>query len=158
MAYSVNWTTKVITIPLTDLTLVSGSNYTLDVEDFWIEARRLEASPGDGLWAEQIVEFVNTQTLSGIVYSAIVKVINGYTWNTNTTNKNISLIGKNSNLLDVFIPGDGISVLANNSAGKITISEGGGSTVWSESEKDDIIVKVDDTYDQAHIAARNTQS
>lgn len=122
MSYSVNWTTKVITVPLTDLTLVSGSNYTLDTGDFWIEMRRLEASPSDGLWAEQAVEFVNTQVLSGITYSAIVKLINGYTWDTNTTNKNISLIGKNSNLLDTFIPGNGISVLANNAAGKIEVA------------------------------------
>ena len=118
MSYSVNWTTKVITVPLADMTLVSGSNYTLDADDFWIEMRRLEASPSDGLWAEQVVEYVNTQILSGITYSAIVKVINGYTWDTDTTNKNISLTGSNSNLLDVFIPGSGISVLANNSAGK----------------------------------------
>ena len=120
MAYSVNWTTKVFTIPLGDLTLVSGSNYTLDTSDFWIEVRRLEASnaTGDGLYAEQALEFINTQTLSGITYSAIVKLINGYTWDINATNINVSLIGKNSNLLDTYIPGNGISVLANNSAGK----------------------------------------
>jgi hypothetical protein len=81
--------------------------------------RRLEASPSDGLWTLQVIEYVNTQLLSGLVYSAIVKMINGYTWDTDTTNKNISLLGFNSNLLDVFIPGNGISVLANNSGGKI---------------------------------------
>ena len=118
MSYTVNWTTKVITVPLADLTLISGSNYSLDAGDFWIEMRRLEASPADGLWAEQAVEYINTQVLSGITYSAIVKLINGYTWDTDTTNKNIFLIGFNSNLLDAFIPGNGISVLANNSAGK----------------------------------------
>jgi hypothetical protein len=124
MAYSVNWATKVVTIPLADLTLVSGSNYSLDASDVWIELRRLEAAPGDGLWAEQIAEFVNTQTLSGLPYSAILKMINGYTWDTDTTNKTISLLGINNNLLDVFIPGNGISVLANNSAGKITTGSG----------------------------------
>ena len=124
MSYSVNWTTKVVTIPLSDLTLVSGSNYSLDASDVWIELRRLEASPGDGLWADQIAEFVNTQVLSGLPYSAILKMINGYTWDTNTTNKTISLLGINNNLLDVFIPGNGISVLANNSAGKITTGSG----------------------------------
>jgi hypothetical protein len=124
MVYSVNWTTKVITVPLTDLTLVSGSNYTLDTGDFWIEMRRLEASTGDGLWTLQVIEFINTQVLSGLSYSAIVKVINGYTWDTDTPNIIISLLGKNSNLLDVFIPGNGVSVLANNSAGKIETGSG----------------------------------
>jgi hypothetical protein len=132
MSYSVNWTTKVITIPLADLTLISGSNYSLDTGDFWIEMRRLEASPGDGLWADQTVEYVNTQLLSGITYSAIVKLINSYTWDTDTTNKNIFLVGFNSNLLDTFIPGSGISVLANNSAGKQEVSGTiGAADVWN---------------------------
>ena len=124
MSYSVNWTTKVITVPLADLTLISGSNYSLDTGDFWIEMRRLEASAGDGLWAAQAVEYVNTQLLSGITYSAIVKLINSYTWDTDTTDKNISLLGFNNNLLDTFIPGNGVSVLANNSAGKIVSGSG----------------------------------
>jgi hypothetical protein len=46
-------------------------------------------------------------------------MINGYTWDTDTTDKTISLLGYNSNLLDTFIPGDGVSVLANNSGGLI---------------------------------------
>lgn len=134
MAYAVNWTTKVITVPLTDLTFVSGTNYTLDAADVWIELRRLEASPSDGLWTDQIAEFVNTQVLSGLSYSAILKMINGYTWNTDTTNKTISLLGINNNLLDTFIPGDGISVLANNSGGKIEVVTG----VVTQQDKDDI--------------------
>lgn len=136
MAYAVNWTTKVITVPLTDLTFVSGTNYTLDAADVWIELRRLEASPSDGLWADQIAEFVNTQVLSGLSYSAILKMINGYTWNTDTTNKTISLLGINNNLLDAFIPGDGISVLANNSGGKITVDSG--LSAITQQDKDDI--------------------
>lgn len=136
MAYAVNWTTKVITVPLTDLTFVSGTNYTLDAADVWIELRRLEASPSDGLWADQIAEFVNTQVLSGLSYSAILKMINGYTWNTNTSNKTISLLGINSNLLDTFIPGNGISVLANNSGGKIIVDSG--LSAITQQDKDDI--------------------
>ena len=132
MSYTVNWTTKVITVPLADLTLISGSNYSLDTGDFWIEMRRLEASPGDGLWAEQVIEYINSQVLSGITYSAIVKLINGYTWDTDTTNKNIFLVGFNSNLLDTFIPGSGISVLANNSAGKQEVAGTvGAADVWA---------------------------
>lgn len=99
--------------------------------------RRLEASPGDGLWAEQAIEYVNTQVLSGIQYSAIVKLINGYTWDTDTTDKNISLVGFNSNLLDFFVPGNGISVLANNSAGKIFVNAAiGAADVWGHTLSD----------------------
>lgn len=136
MAYAVNWTTKVITVPLVDLTFVSGTNYTLDAADVWIELRRLEASPSDGLWTDQIAEFVNTQVLSGLSYSAILKMINGYTWDTDTSNKTISLLGINNNLLDTFIPGSGISVLANNSGGKITVDSG--LSAITQQDKDDI--------------------
>lgn len=118
MSYTVNWNTKVISVPLADLTLVSGSNYTLSADDFWIEVRRLEADPTQGLYAIQALEHVDTQLLSGITYASIEKLVNGYTWFINTTNINCSLIGPNSNLLDTFIPGNGVSVLANNSAGK----------------------------------------
>lgn len=124
MSYTVNWNTKVFTIPLADLTLISGNNYSLDASDLWIEVRRLEASPIDGLYALQAIEFVDTQTLSGIVYVPIVKFINGYTWDINSSNINVSLIGPNSNLLDQYIPGNGISVLANNSAGKQQVGSG----------------------------------
>ena len=122
MSYTPNWTTKVFTIPVSDLTFVSGVNYTLDTSDFWIEVRRLEASAANngGLYAEQALEFVNTQTLSGIAYSAIVKLINGYTWEIDSSNIIVSLLGKNSNLLDTFVPANGVSVLANNSAGNIS--------------------------------------
>ena len=117
MSYTVNWTTKVISVPLADLTLISGVNYELDALDFWIEVRRLEASPADGLWAEQALEYVNTQLLSGITYVAIVKLINGYTWDITSSNINVSIVGANNNLLDFYNPANGISVLANNSAG-----------------------------------------
>ena len=121
MAYTPNWTTKVFSVPVGDLTFVSGVNYTLDAGDFWIEVRRLEASAANngGLYAEQALEFTNTTTLSGIPYSAVVKLINGYTWEVDASNIIVSLLGKNNNLLDTFNAANGVSVLANNSAGKI---------------------------------------
>ena len=126
MSYTPNWTTKVFTIPLGDLTFVSGVNYTLDADDFWIEIRRLEASAANngGLYAEQALQFINTQTLSGLPYSAIVKLINGYTWEIDSSNIIVSLLGKNNNFLDTFVPANGVSVLANNSAGKIETGSG----------------------------------
>lgn len=124
MAYTVNWTAKVFTIPLSDLVLVSGVNYTLETDSVHKEIRRLEWEFADGLWAVDAVEFINTQVLSGIAYSPIIKMVNGYSWFVDASNINVSLIGSNSNLLDVFIPGNGVSVLANNSGGKIVSGSG----------------------------------
>ena len=124
MAYTVNWATKVITIPLTDLMLISGVNYSLDVDYAHDEIRRLEWEFTDGLWAEHAIEYINSQILSGLIYSPIVKMVNGYTWVVAASNINISLIGSNTNFLDTYTPGNGISVLANNSAGKILSGSG----------------------------------
>lgn len=123
MAYTVNWVTKVVTIPLTDLTLVSGSNYTMNVDMAHDELRRLEWEFTEGLWAEHAIDFVETQVLSGITYVPIIKLVNGYTWLTDASDINIFLIGSNSNFLDTFIPGNGVSVLANNSAGNVSQTE-----------------------------------
>ncbi len=144
MAYSVDWTARIITVPLDDLTLVSGAVWSLNTSAFWIEVRRLEASPTDGLGRPQALEFVNTQILSDIPYSPIIKLINGYTWKAGTTDKVITLLGPNSNLLDTFIPGDGVSVLANNSGGKTTdavdivkaILDAGLRQLWKQSGND----------------------
>lgn len=126
MAYSVNWLTKIVTVPLTDLVFVSGVNYTLDIDMAHDELRNLEWKFAEGLWAPAIVEYINTQVLSGQIYAPIVKMINGYTWDIASSNIVVSLIGSNTNFLDTYIPGNGISLLANNSAGKITITSGSG--------------------------------
>jgi hypothetical protein len=39
MAYSVDWVTKIVTIPLADLVFVSTDLYELDVNDISIEYR-----------------------------------------------------------------------------------------------------------------------
>lgn len=139
MAYTVNWLTKVITIPLTDLIFISGNNYSLDVDLAHDEIRRLEWEFADGLWAEHAIEYINTQLLSGLVYSPIVKMVNGYTWFVDTTNINISMIGSNTNFLDTFMPGNGVSVLANNSAGKIIVGASGLSPA-----QDALLTQIDD--------------
>ena len=44
MAYSVDWLTKIVTVPKADLTLVSASPeiYELDVNDFWLEIHDIQ--------------------------------------------------------------------------------------------------------------------
>lgn len=137
MAYAVNLLTKVFTIPLADLTFVSGVNYTLDVDEAHREIRMLEWAFSYGLWAEHAIDYINSQTLSGITYSPVVKMVNGYTWDVDATNINISLVGSNTNLLDAYIPGNGVSVLVNNSAGKVLTGISG----VTEQDKDDIAEK-----------------
>ena len=47
MPVSVDWPTRVITVPRSDLTLVSGIVYNYDIDTFRLELKALEA--GDGM-------------------------------------------------------------------------------------------------------------
>ncbi len=123
MAYSVDWLAQEITIPVSDLTLVSGTEYELDMADFLIEIRRLESAFDEGLWAPQILEHTNPKLgFAGADYAGFDEVINSYSiiFGAGPTRVNIS--GSNNNILDVLIP-TGISVASFNSAGKQIIVE-----------------------------------
>lgn len=123
MAYSVNWVTKVITIPVADLTLVSGTRYSLDMDIFRIEIRRLEHAFVDGLWAPLILDHANIRLdFAGSNYAAFDEIINGYTVTFATGPTRVDVLGSNHNLLDVT-NATGIMVTSANSAGLTNINE-----------------------------------
>jgi len=117
MAYSVDWITKVISVPTSDLSLISGTQYALYLDAFRIECRRLEST--EGLWADQILVHTDTRVnFAGATYAPFDEVINGYTVEFTGIATRVDLIGSNNNLIDVFIP-SGISVVPSNAAGLI---------------------------------------
>lgn len=116
MAYTANWITKLITIPLSDLVWASGNTYELALSDFLTEVRRLEWASHEGLWAAQILEHTNPKTISGVVYAAFDEVINGYTFQFTGSPDAVILKGSNNNILDVYVF-NGVSVAPNNSTG-----------------------------------------
>ena len=124
MAYSVDWVNRIITIPQSDLTLISGVNYSLDITDVHIEIRRLENDFNEGLWAAQVIDFKETVIVSGISKSPTVLFINNYQIAIGGSNINVFLSGPDSNLVDVFIPGNGVSIVGNNSVGKQQVGSG----------------------------------
>lgn len=156
MAYTVNWITKVISIPTTDLVLVSGTRYSLPMGAFLTEIRRLEWQPDEGLWALGIVEHTNTNfDFSGADYAPFDKIINGYTVQFIGVATRVDLNGSNNNIVDVLIP-TGVTVVPSNSAGLI-VTDGGGSTVWTGQEKDDIIATTSETKGWAKKASDNAE-
>jgi hypothetical protein len=135
MPPSVNWSTQRITIPQSDLTLVSGVLYELDVDEFRLDLKDIE----DG---EEGIAFPDTHrhntqvTLSGVTYARTFEVINGYTVEFEDTGSpyTVRCIGANHNLADVFVAGTTeVSLIIGNSAGLITVSSGSGlSTAQDE--------------------------
>ena len=152
MAYTVNWVTKVITVPTTDLTLVSGTHYSLDMADCLAELRRLEWEFTDGLWAPSILDHTNTRfDFAGANYAPFDDFINGYTLGFSGAVERVDLLGSNNDLIDVLVV-TGVSVVPSNSAGLQLVDASGGGFVQADRDT------LDDTYDQARIAASNTQT
>lgn len=142
MAYSVDWVAKVFTIPQSDLTFLGGNNYSLSLVDVHKELRRLEWGFVDGLWAQLIAKWYETVTLSGVDKTPSVEIINGYTFNFTGSNYNVILSAYDNNLVDVYAPSNGISILGNNSVGKQTVASVGATqeivtAIWEDNTKYD---------------------
>lgn len=142
MAYVANWVTKVISIPTSDLTLVSGTRYSLDMAECLTEVRRLEWLFDEGLWAPAILEHSNTRfDFAGANYAPFDEFINGYTVQITGIATRVDILGSNNNLADVLIS-TGITVVTFNSAGLQIVEAGSGVT---EQDKTDIANKSRDT-------------
>lgn len=110
---TVNWNTNVITVPLTDLTLVSGTNYQLTV-DFWWQLIRdktddVDAAPNSRLY-NNIPPTSSTPR--------IVEVLAPYTVTFENGNYSVNIVGGNTNLRDV-VNKNNVSVNTNNTTGFI---------------------------------------
>ncbi len=135
MAYSVDWIAKVISVPTADLTLVSGTRYSLDMADFLTEVRRLEWEFTEGLWAPAVVKHTDTRyDFAGVNYAPFDDMLNDYTVQITGVATRVDLLGSNNDIIDVLIP-TGVSVVPSNSAGLQIVTSGSGVT---QQDKDDI--------------------
>lgn len=120
MAYTVNWLTGEITVPASDLTLVSGTRYQLAMSSFLAECRRLEWVFAQGLWAPPIVDHANTRfDFAGTDYAPFDEILNPYFVTFQAPADRVDLIGSNNNIVDI-VTSNGISIVPSNSAGLIT--------------------------------------
>lgn len=130
MAISINWATKVITIPQADLISLGGGIYELDVDDFRLGLKDLEDSEAGQVFPA--THNHNTAvTLSGVTYARTVEIINGYTvlFEDVGTPYTVKCTGANHNIADVKVVNQ-VSLIVGNSAGLVQIG-GGGSDPWS---------------------------
>ena len=148
MSYSVDWVAKVITIPTSDLILISGTRYQLQMLDFLIEIRRLEAEFDEGLWAPQILNHTDDRPdFAGVNYAGFDEMINGYTIQITGAATRVDLTGTNNNLIDVLIP-TGVSVVPNNSAGLVAVQTGTGLS--AEQDQRLIDIETHERYESFH--------
>ena len=113
---SVNWETKVITVPKSYLLLVSGSVYQLDTNQFRLDLRDLEDEVGEGMLYPNTHNHVAPMTVSGVALARVIEIINGYSITFEDGHYRVILTGSNNNILDVTNVNQ-VSIAPTNSAG-----------------------------------------
>ena len=138
MATTIDWGTKVISVPQADLTLVSGDLYEMDTAAFRLDLKDLEDSDEGMPFPDTHIHNVPV-TVAGVTYARTIEIINGYSITLEDTGSpyTVRLVGSNNNIFDVengiLNPTDGVTVVATNSAGYIQIETGVSGLTASES-------------------------
>ncbi len=122
MATTIDWATGIITVNQADLTLVSGTLYTMDTDAFRLELKALEASLAG--MAEPDIHLHNTAvTVGGITYARTIEILSPYSVQfLPNTQWSVRLEGSNNNIWDVeagILVQNQVQVIPTNSGGLI---------------------------------------
>lgn len=118
MAISINWGTKVISIPRNDMTLIQSvptEIRQLNLDTFRLTLRNLEDSD-DGMAFERTHKHNTSVTVGGVTLARVIEMINGYSITFEDGQYAVNLVGANSNVGDV-VNVNQVSVRSANSAG-----------------------------------------
>jgi hypothetical protein len=133
MPISVDFATKVITIPQSDLSLVTGTLYQCDTQGIRLQLKEWEASE-DGIIFDD-THIHNTEvTVAGTTFARTIEVINGYsiTFEEDIYFYAVRLANSNNNFFDAennILNQNTVMVIAQNSAGLI-VGSAQASAIW----------------------------
>lgn len=139
MAITIDWPTKVITVPKADTSLVSlgpPEVRQIDVGTAVLDAvRALEASE-EGIVFDKAVNHNTTVTVGGVTLARVVELINNYTVTFESGTYRVNLEGANNNVID-SLNYTATQVASKNSAGLQEVDTGGSAAatataVWSK--------------------------
>lgn len=126
MAISIDWGTRVISVPQSYLTFLGGSLYELDLDQFRLDLKDLEDSV-EGMPFPDTHRHNTEVTLGGITLARTFEIINSYTITFEDGQYAVEAKGANSNIADVMNINQ-VSLRTFNSAGLITVIQGSGLT------------------------------
>lgn len=130
MAMTIDWPTKVIEVPRSDLTLVSGTLYEMDTETYFRTELMALADDEVGMAFPTPYRHSTAVTVAGVTYSRVIEIINGYSVKfTPDSQWTVKLTGSNNNLFDVaggVLVQNQVQVIPTNSAGLQTVTSGSG--------------------------------
>jgi hypothetical protein len=121
MAITIDWGTKIISVPKSDLTLIQLDPIEvreLDLNWFRLQLKDLEDSE-DGMVHLDTHQHNPPVTVGGVTLARVVEIINGYTVTFEDGQYAVNLQGANTNVGDV-VNLNQVSVRSSNSAGLVT--------------------------------------
>lgn len=127
MAFTVDHLTKVISIPKADLTLISGTIYSLDSNQFRLDLKDWEDSEY-GMAMPDTHRHNTTVTIAGITYARTIEIINGYSLEFEDGQYTVIIEGSNNNYHDVLngiLVQNQVQVIPSNSAGLVETAVSG---------------------------------
>lgn len=120
MTISIDWQTKIISVPKADMTQVQSDPFEvreLNLSWFRLQLKDLEDSP-EGMPFLDTHRHNTEVTLGGITFARVIEIINGYTVTFEDGEYAVNLVGANSNVGDMTNLNN-VSVRTQNSAGLI---------------------------------------
>lgn len=139
---TINWATKVITVPQIDLEHISGTLYELHTDDFRLALKTIEASE-EGLPFDDTHQHNTEVTIAGTTFARTIEIINGYSITFEDGQYTIRFSESNNNFFDVasgILNQNQVQIIAGNSAGLVAA----GVTMTPAQEQ-----KIDDLHDEA---------
>jgi hypothetical protein len=143
MPISINWGTKVISVPQSYLTNITGTLYELDTDQFRLDLKALEDDEA-GMPFPDTHRHNTEVTVVGVTYARVIEIINGYSITFENGSYSVRLAGSNNNFFDVengILNQNNVQVIAQNAAGLI-VSEGGEG--YDDSSLKGLIVGLDE--------------
>jgi len=144
MAISIDWATKIISIPQADLTLVSGTLYSMNTETQFRQIVNAIMAGDDGIVFEDSIRHNTEVTVAGVTYARTIEVLqaNGYSVTfTPDSQWSVRLEGSNNNLFDIeagILNQNQVQVIPTNSAGLQVVSTGSGLSAAQDAKLTDI--------------------
>lgn len=138
MAISIDFATKIITVPQADLTLVSGSLFDLPTETKFRADVNALMDDEEGIVFEDPILHNTEVSIVGVTYSRFIEIINGYSVTFENLVYSVRMTESNNNLFDVengiLNPSGNVTVVGQNSAGLQTVSSGSGLDAGQDSK------------------------
>lgn len=121
VAITIDWPTKVISVPKADLTLIQLTPTEireLNIDTFRLILRSLESGEGGVLWLHTH-DHAAPVSVGGVTLARVVELVNGYTITFEDGQYAVNIVGGNSNIGD-NVNVNQVSVRSANSAGLIS--------------------------------------